>query len=98
MLERCCVTKETASLARFKYQAERKKFVATLQAQAATGSTEPEQPSSQESCEQRVSEVAVTELWKKLSGDASGQIYAAMLRGFTERPAKHVEPTVETGS
>ncbi|KAE9007433.1 hypothetical protein PF001_g11556 [Phytophthora fragariae] len=98
MLERCCVTKVTASLARFKYQAERKKFVATLQAQAATGSTEPEQPSSQESCEQRVSEVAVTELWKKLSGDASGQIYAAMLRGFTERPAKHVEPTVETGS
>ncbi|EGZ12421.1 hypothetical protein PHYSODRAFT_317506 [Phytophthora sojae] len=98
VLERCCVAKETASLARFKYQAERKKFVATLQAQArARVQAEPEQSSSQESCEQQVSETTVTELWKTLSGDASGQIYATMLRGLTERPAKPLEPTEETG-
>ncbi|GMF60554.1 unnamed protein product [Phytophthora fragariaefolia] len=80
ILERCGVTKETAPLARFKYQAERKKFVATLQSQ-----TQNESPSL-ESSQDQLSESSVTELWRTLSGDASGQIYASMLRGLTERP------------
>ncbi|GMF26235.1 unnamed protein product [Phytophthora lilii] len=87
--ESCSVTRESASLARFKYQTERKKFVAKLQSQALSrvngDSRDPDQPPSQESCEQQIctSEASVTELWKKLTSDSSGKMYASMLRSLT---------------
>eukprot|EP00644_Phytophthora_capsici_P000515 jgi/Phyca11/100226/e_gw1.4.742.1 len=95
MYERCGVTRETASLMRFKHQKERRTFVATLknQAQARRGVVEvnaqPEQPPSQDSSETEIcdviSEAAVTELWKKLTSDSSGQLYASMLRSLIEK-------------
>ncbi|KAL3662403.1 hypothetical protein V7S43_012730 [Phytophthora oleae] len=103
MYERCGVTRETASLVRFKHQKERKQFVATLegQTQARRGDTEantqPEQPPSQDSSELEVcdviSEAAVTGLWKKLTSDFSGKIYASMLRSLIEKQVKTIEPT-----
>ncbi|KAG3166960.1 hypothetical protein PC128_g19587 [Phytophthora cactorum] len=101
MYKQCGVTRETASLARFKYQTERKKFVVTLQRQRRIGtdsSTQPDQPPSQDSSEPEIgtatSEAAVMELWKKLTTDSSGQIYASMLRNLTEsaKPIESTEP------
>ncbi|KAG7381315.1 hypothetical protein PHYPSEUDO_006201 [Phytophthora pseudosyringae] len=88
MYERCGVTRETASLARFKYQAERKKFVTTLQSQSS---------SEIESCS-AASEAAVKELWKRLTGDLSGQIYASTLRGLTAKPIEAIEPVDKKGN
>ncbi|EEY70381.1 uncharacterized protein PITG_05783 [Phytophthora infestans T30-4] len=94
MYKQCGVTQDTVSLARFKYQKERKQFVATLHRQTQRGTEAVDQPPSQESSEIEIgtatSETAVTELWKKLTGDSSGQIYASMLRNL----AKLTEPDV----
>ncbi|ETO86133.1 hypothetical protein F444_00288 [Phytophthora nicotianae P1976] len=99
MYEQCGVTRETAPLARFKYQNERKKFVATLQSQAQArqdDNSQPAQPPSQASSELDIGnatlEAAMTELWKKLTGDSSGQIYASMLRNLIEAKSP-IEPT-----
>jgi hypothetical protein len=91
--ERCCVTRESASLARFKYQKERSKFAATLQGQKQRPGTEGDHPSSQESGSNTV-DSAVTELWRRLTGDSSGELYAATLRGLLERPARPKEPSL----
>ncbi|KAF4044773.1 hypothetical protein GN244_ATG03000 [Phytophthora infestans] len=96
MYKQCGVTQDTVSLARFKYQKERKQFVATLHRQTQRGTEAVDQPPSQESSEIEIgtatSETAVTEIWKKLTGDSSGQIYASMLRNL----AKLTEPDVVT--
>ncbi|OWZ22357.1 hypothetical protein PHMEG_0002947 [Phytophthora megakarya] len=88
MYEQCGVTRQTASLVRFKYQTERKKFATTLQNQAQARRRNLESSSQANEHDICTSEATVTELWKRLTSDSSGQMYASMLRGFIERPAK----------
>lgn len=97
MYKQCAVTRETVLLARYKYEVERKKFVATLQNQAQNrrlsttkqfAHPRPSQDESEFEKSSTFSKKAIQELWQKLTGDSSGQIYAAMLRN-------HIEPIVD---
>ncbi|CEG38176.1 uncharacterized protein PHALS_08264 [Plasmopara halstedii] len=86
LFKQCSVTRDTVPLARYKYEAERKKIVATLQSQAQVQCMRSienlDEPSSQVDREPStaISESAMKEVWKRLSSDVSGQIYASMLR------------------